>query len=178
MQKTFIKCLLRTTTTPGTRATKINLTVTALGGSQSAGEGRHWNKQSHYITVGSEPWIKEQHYRNAGEGQWRLPVVMKSGPLVGQVWKEEEVLLQQIKGRGVLEKRKETGTKSIRNGMQEDSKRKRRGSPWWLPSSAIFFVLFCFWTSVVLPSPKLPLQRPVQPSSLPVGMRLWRLPAP
>lgn len=49
MQETFIKCLLRTTTTPGTRATKINLTSTALWGSQSSGGDRHRNKESHYI---------------------------------------------------------------------------------------------------------------------------------
>ena len=49
MQETFIKCLLCTATSPGTRATKINLTGTALWGSQSGGGDRHRNKESHYI---------------------------------------------------------------------------------------------------------------------------------
>ena len=50
MQETFIKCLLCTATSPGTRATKINLTGTAaLWGSQSHGGDRHRNKESHYI---------------------------------------------------------------------------------------------------------------------------------
>lgn len=66
-QETFIKCLLCTTTTPGTRTTKINLAVTALRGSQFSGRDWHRDKGWHYIIRGSELQIKAQHYGSAEE---------------------------------------------------------------------------------------------------------------
>lgn len=75
MQETFIKCLLCTTMTPGTRATKVNRNSHCPRGSRFSRGDRHGNKESHYIVRGSTLYIKAQHHGSTEE-QRTLPIAM------------------------------------------------------------------------------------------------------